>query len=1263
MRNRVPFIVVVLAFLFGARAAAAQVGSSTDIITGKITGPDGRPIPGARVDVKSVETEVTRSKSTNDKGQYTILFPDGGGQYTVSVHAIGLAPATFSLARQADEDRLVGDVQMVAAATTLSAVVVRARNPGTGAERPAPGDVQRALTGEQLARLPIDPSDPNAVALLQPGVIGIAGTDTSSAAFSVAGQRPDQNQVTLDGLSFNDGSIPQEAIRNTRVITNTYDVARGQFTGGIVSTTTRGGTNQVSGSASYALRDPHLEFAADQETPTTFGSSYTQHQFSTGVGGPIVRDKAFWFGAFQLRLRDDPLQTITAANALTLQRLGANPDSTSRFLQLTQGYGVPLTMASIPGSRASTNGTGIVRFDYQLSDDHSLMLRGNWQGAMQDAYRTSALALPTHGGTSGSSGGGAMLQLSSVLGNFINEGKASYTRTLNSADPYLDTPEGRVRVTSLLSDSTLSVTNFDLGGNTALPSDGTSDQFEGTDELSWLTEDGAHRFKLGGLLNVSDFALLSSANRNGAFTFNSLADFAANRPATFTRALVARQRAGGALNAAGYLGDTWRASRALQLTYGARIEGSDFHGRPRYNPQIDSLFGRRTDLFPSELHVSPRVGFTWSVGQPPANARGGNQGGGQGGAGGAGGFGGFGGGRGGAGGGPRFGGNANQFGAPWILRGGVGEFRGRAPTQLFQSAIDATGLPGAETQLLCVGDAVPTPDWAAYESDASTIPTQCADGSVPNPVFSSQKANVTVFSPDFVAPRSWRGSLGVSKRFLTRFNASVDASYALGTHLYGVEDLNLDPTVQFRLASEGNRPVFVPTSAIFPATGAVSLVGSRRSSLYGQVFNVSSDLESRTGQVTLSLGGVSFSNFIWNAAYTYMRSTDQSSFSGGSAAGGFAAATTAGDPNPRQWGTSDLQRTHSVVGSITWLARPWVDVTSVIRFTSGAPFTPRVGSDINGDGARNDRAFVFSPDSSITRDTAVANGMARLLATAPATARDCLVAQIGHVAGRNSCNGVWQPTLDFQANLRPDLGKSIGRRLNFMVSAINPLAGLDQLLHGANNLHGWGQPSRPDPTLLYVRGFDPQNQRFIYEVNQRFGDNPASRTAIRQPFMIGLQGRYQIGPDRQRELLEARLRALSGGPNGIDMRAIVNRVAPNPVQTILEMKDTLQLTPAQITSLTVIADSLTAQNDALIKDLDDQRAKATNGGDLAAIFPAIQPKLQQARNNYLAAVQKAQKVLTPEQWNKLPDAVRNPRLQRGFGGAGGRGGRGGPPPG
>ena len=87
--------------------------------------------------------------------------------------------------------------------------------------------------------------------------------------------------------------------------------------------------------------------------------------------------------------------------------------------------------------------------------------------------------------------------------------------------------------------------------------------------------------------------------------------------------------------------------------------------------------------------------------------------------------------------------------------------------------------------------------------------------------------------------------------------------------------------------------------------------------------------------------------------------------------GGFSSPTTRGDPNEFSWATSDFERRHSVAGTTTWLVKPWLDITSVVRLTSGAPFTPRVGSDINGDGSRNDRAFVFNPaDPAIATDTA-----------------------------------------------------------------------------------------------------------------------------------------------------------------------------------------------------------------------------------------------------------------------------------------------------
>src|SRR5205814_8060381 len=79
-------------------------------------------------------------------------------------------------------------------------------------------------------------------------------------------------------------------------------------------------------------------------------------------------------------------------------------------------------------------------------------------------------------------------------------------------------------------------------------------------------------------------------------------------PSTFVpyTTLFRSSRTGSGLNSAIYLGDTWRHSRALQVTYGVRVEASDFQGHPAYNPEIEQLFSRRTDKFPTEVSASPK---------------------------------------------------------------------------------------------------------------------------------------------------------------------------------------------------------------------------------------------------------------------------------------------------------------------------------------------------------------------------------------------------------------------------------------------------------------------------------------------------------------------------------------------------------------------------------------------------------------------------------------------------------------------------------
>ncbi|MBX9928635.1 MAG: carboxypeptidase regulatory-like domain-containing protein [Gemmatimonadaceae bacterium] len=1275
--------------------ARAQVGSATDIIRGTVRALDGRPLAGARVEVTSIETGVTRTRTTNEKGQYTLLFPDGGGQYRVVAKAIGHAPQTSSITRLADEDRLTADFRLTSAAQALAAVTVRAQQTPARQQRAEPGSTERALTGDQLRRLPVDPSDPNAVAALAPGVVSVGGSDTSAAGFSVAGQRSDANQVTLDGLSFG-GSVPQEAVRNTRVITNTYDIARGQFTGGQVATTSRSGTNDIAGSFSAALRDPSLQTTNVEDAGAGFTGAYHQYQLSGGVGGPIVKDQSFWFGAVQLRRRLDPLQAITSAGPATLSALGIAPDSAARFVDLVRRFGLPIRSGAIPDNRTADNGTAILRLDHQLGENHSLSLRGNWQGSLTGGARLTPQSVPAHGGEQDGEGGALAASVSSTIGQYLHEFRGTFQRDQRRNDPYSGIPEGRVQVASQLASGQAAVTALSFGGNPQLPVDDDNGTMEFTDELSWLSDGGAHRWKLGGLLNRTSFRNTGGANRNGTFHFNSLSELENGRPVAFTRTLSQRIRSGSGVNGGVYFGDTWRQSAAFQLTYGVRAEGSQFEGRPANNPAVESRFGRRTDVFPSDVRVSPRVGFTVMLGTNPQAARRGARdsvrtardsvrvargdttarargdstprGGGQrAGAGalagirqaarGAGGAGGLGGGLGGGvGGGP--GGNTNGP-QPWIVRGGIGEFRGRTALGLFSSALDATGLPSGELQLACAGAVTPLPDWSGYLANVARVPTSCLDGGPAAAPLAQSRPNVTLFDPDFGAPRSWRGSLGLSRRFLQRYQAGADLSVAATRMLSGVRDLNLVPAPRFTLASEGGRPVYVPAAAIFPGSGATTVAASRLDPAFGYVFEVGSRFVSRNTQLQFTLGGASFQKLLWNVAYTWQRSTDQASNGGGNALGAYNSVLTGGDPNVVSRATSDLERRHQLFGNATFLARPWIDITAVLRLTSGAPYTPRVGGDINGDGARNDRAFIFDPAS--TGDTLLASAMQRVLDRAPPTAAACLRAQLGRVAERNACRTAWAAQLDIQINLRPNLGDALGRRLTIQAALLNPLAGIDRLLHGADAMRGWGQAALADPTLLYVRGFDPVAQRYRYAVNENFGANAARRAAI-NPFQIALQAQWQVEPDRQRQQLEQFVRGTAGGVAGLDLLSVVQRVAPSVIEPMLALADSLQLTAEQQAKLRAIDDSMHARNELLLHRIEEAAEKEYKaGGDLQSFFrqffPKMQPTLQEARGNYLRAVDEARRTMTEAQWQRLPLSIRQPALNRAPGAGNARGGR------
>ena len=243
--------------------------------------------------------------------------------------------------------------------------------------------------------------------------------------------------------------------------------------------------------------------------------------------------------------------------------------------------------------------------------------------------------------------------------------------------------------------------------------------------------------------------------------------------------------------------------------------------------------------------------------------------------------------------------------------------------------------------------------------------------------------------------------------------------------------------------------------------------------------------------------------------------------------------------------------------------------------------------------------------------------MQRLLAEASPSVRSCLQRQVGTVAVRNTCDGPWQATLDFQVNWRPTL-LGLNRRLQVSVITYNFLRGLDELLHGTPTRAGWGLSTRPDNTLLYVTGFDPVAQRYAYTVNERFGATYGSATAYRPPFQIGIQARCTIGPDRVRQALDAlrggggiagAMAAMGGGPGGpgagpggfggggfrgpvanpLQLIARIDSALPNPAAVVLGMRDSLQLDSGQVVLLTLLRDSLARRNGVVMDSLARHR--------------------------------------------------------------------------
>lgn len=1209
---------VVLTHVATVRPVAAQPPSQPGAVQlrGRVTGPDSQPVPRATVIVSPLADGAPSARSDSTQadsvGRFSVRAP-AAARYLVVVRATGFQPGRRTVVREGEATTLAADVALARAAVTLNTVRVQE------VRRPSINEVIAREVGSAAsnANSPITPSDAGnlaAMAATIPGVTLTPGADGGPPGFSVLGLGASQNAVSLNGLGFGGAQVPAAGFTMTRLQTASADPSVGGFSGGLLSLTLYRGNNFRGGQAVAIVEDPALQWT--DAAGARLGQQYRNVQLSASRTGPVVRDKLFYNVSGQLGRRASDLATLGAADPAALAAVGVSPASERQLYAALGAIGAPAPRGG-EAHTSTTGGSVLARIDVLPTQRRTLNVALNGSWSRTGPSFLGPLALPSQGGRTVSRSGGLQVEHAHyVASRFLSRTRSGVALGDDETRPMAALPDGRVLVRSTLDDGRGGLATLRFGGASAAGRRGGSRSWETTNETTWYTGRG-HQPKLAGGVKLDAYDGEQATNQYGTYSYNSIDDLVAGRPAAFTRTLGGFRTRGSALSGWASAGDLWRVTDRLTVQGGVRVEANRYGDLPAYNAAVDSLFGARTDDVPGVVAVSPRLGVTWSYGRQRATGVGSPFGSGQ----------------------PR-----------GTLRAGLGQFRGTLPATLLTSAVNGTGLPDALQRVACVGPAVPIPDWAAFARDAAAIPTACAPvaGGGGTGAFADARPPVTLFARGYDATRSWRANLGWQGRVLQHLNLNVEATYSRNVNQPGTRDLNFAGREGFALPAEDGRPVYVDVERVDPASGAVDPLASRRTPRFSRVSAQTSDLRSESRQLSMRLApsGGFFITSYWSLGYAYTQVRDQ--------VRGFDAAAL-GDPRLAPWGVGTFDVRHAITASANRSLSAAVNLSVNAQLRSGAPFTPVVAGDVNGDGASlNDRAFVFDPAvAGASGDTALAGGMRELLRGAPGAVRECLARQLGTAAGRNSCRGPWTSSLSATVSIDGQMLR-LPRRPRIVVSVINPLGGLDQLLHGEGGLRGWGQPAAPDPTLLAVRGFDPAARRFRYAVNPAFGDARPARSGVRAPFQLALRVSVPTVPPQSRQLLEE---VLNPGRTWKGTRLTEAQIKQryqnsgffNPIRPIIAAKDSLLLTAEQLAEVTAIARRYEAALDTTWSGLARALAPLPERYDRTAMLAHVRAAQGAAWDALEAAAGALTRVLTTEQREMIAPEIRtmlDPRALR-----------------
>jgi len=940
MKWLAPTRLSLLAFFFAA-SAFGQSGNEGSI-EGFVIDPSGAVISGVNVTARNIDTAAIYRAVTDGDGRFRFLVLPVGTYQVVAEH-----PGFATLIDKDVEVTVGAKVNLpltLPLASQTQRVEVSTETPLLESTRT---QVSSTIDERSIANLPVNGRNFNDFIVLAPGVIrGPVLMNFGSGIPSVGGQRS-FSMTLVDGAEnapafsapFGPGIQPYqfslEVVREFQVNTNSYSAELGHAGNGLISIVTKSGTNDLHGSLFWYFRDKGLN-ATDliRKINSQPKEPLHVHQFGGAAGGPILRNKLFFFAAYDAQRRQ--LQNLTLLNLPAGFSLSPDP-TVAGFQQRALDYLTPRAASYI---QTLNQDVYFAKVDWQITSTQLLSARWNTQRfSGENSFAAGAATSLENNTNSLTTNHSLVLSLTSTISSaVVNVIRLGYLPINDKGRP------NSVNPTANIFETGQQVLTVGRGGNAQRT---LVRQFDWSDTLS--TSRGRHAFKFGGDVLLARNRFQNAPGFFGNYRFTSLESFGRSlaqlpvcSPATpqpcrtpltnetYIQAFSGEGKAGSTIfpnstEFASFLQDEWRARNALTLNLGLRYDIQVMARPPVKNPSSAlAVAGLDTSFLPLDANnFAPRLGFAWIP----------------------------------------------LRGKRLVVRGGYGLFFARLQDIIAGRAHIQNGV-SVETRTF-TGASIPAyPNTLCGPPDPSGLPPSC-----PPPTGGSD--SLMLFSQNYVQLYDQHASLGIEYQLQNDWAISTSYLMVKGTHLPRWQDVNLSTsTTPTNIGIAGTNTVL--TYQRFPTTRPIRG--------FDRTFLLASEANSTYHGMAVQLNKHFSNNFQFLAGYTLARVIDDRpeaiNFNAGSPNDALLLSDSFNPGADRGPGVEDVR--HRFVLSGFWdlnyanrlsktkkaLFGGW-QLSGILAVQSGLPYSGLVNFDLNNDGNSQTDRTPGQPRNTFRQQTTV----------------------------------------------------------------------------------------------------------------------------------------------------------------------------------------------------------------------------------------------------------------------------------------------------